>query len=43
MTKIESKTEKEYITHHGLVSMWPPARQGTAAACERCEILVIEP
>ena len=23
--------------------MWPPARQGTLAVCERCEILVREP
>ena len=28
---------------HGVVVVWPPGRQGTAAVCERCEILLIHP
>ena len=27
-------------THHGVVVVWPPERQGTVAVCERCELPV---
>ena len=30
-------------THHGIVEVWPPARQCTAAVCKRCELPVRDP
>ena len=30
-------------TPHGVVVVWPPARQGAVAVCERCDLPVIEP
>ena len=29
--------------HHGVVSVWPPARKIMTAVCKRCELLVREP
>ena len=43
MLYTHTHTHTHTHTRHGVEAVWPPARQGTAAVCEWCELLVRVP